>query len=131
MKFATVINCIDGRTHIPIIKWVRESYDIDYVDMITEPGPDKVLSENTATFTIESIKKKISISIEKHGSKLLFISGHHDCAGNPVDETKHKEQILKSVKNIASWRLSIPVKGIWVDHRWQVSRIEHDNDSNT
>lgn len=45
-KFGTAINCIDGRVQLPVIKWLKENYYLDFVDMITEPGPDKVLSWN-------------------------------------------------------------------------------------
>lgn len=37
MKFATAINCIDGRTQLPVIEWARKKYGVDYVDMITKP----------------------------------------------------------------------------------------------
>ena len=29
-KFGTVLNCIDGRTQIPIIEWMKENADLDY-----------------------------------------------------------------------------------------------------
>ncbi len=41
-KFGTVINCIDSRTQLPVSNWIKENYSVDYVDTITEPGPDKV-----------------------------------------------------------------------------------------
>ncbi len=44
--FATAINCMDGRVQIPAIEWLKRRHQIDYVDMITEPGPNKILSEN-------------------------------------------------------------------------------------
>lgn len=43
--FGTALNCIDGRTQIPIINWMKENFGLDYVDLITEPGMDKVLSQ--------------------------------------------------------------------------------------
>ncbi len=44
-RFGTVLNCIDGRVQIPVTNWLKENFDVDYVDLITEPGIDKVLSE--------------------------------------------------------------------------------------
>lgn len=44
-SFGTVLNCIDGRVQIPVINWMKENFDLDYVDLITEPGMDKVLSQ--------------------------------------------------------------------------------------
>jgi hypothetical protein len=43
-SFATAINCMDGRTQIPVTDYVRKKYKVEYVDMITEPGPIKVLA---------------------------------------------------------------------------------------
>ena len=43
-KFATAINCIDGRTQRPVSEWIRIQFAIDYVDTITHPGPEKALS---------------------------------------------------------------------------------------
>lgn len=37
-KFATCLNCIDGRVQIPVINWITDNYEIDYVDMVTEAG---------------------------------------------------------------------------------------------
>ncbi len=45
-RFGTALNCIDGRTQIPIINWLKENFDVDYVDLITEPGMDKVLAQD-------------------------------------------------------------------------------------
>ena len=57
-KFATAINCIDGRVQTPVAEFIKKSYHIDYVDMITIPGPDRVLSEFADVDEIESIKKR-------------------------------------------------------------------------
>jgi len=43
-RFATAINCMDGRTQEPVITWIKKNYHVDFVDMITEPGPVKYLA---------------------------------------------------------------------------------------
>ncbi len=45
--FATVIDCIDGRTKQPIIEWVKSHASVDFVDVVTEPGPDKVMTQGS------------------------------------------------------------------------------------
>ena len=77
-KFATAISCIDGRIQIPIIKYLKNSLSVDYIDMITEPGPNKILSENKDLDIIKSLREKIKISIKKHGSDTVVIVGHYD-----------------------------------------------------
>jgi len=104
--FATAINCMDGRTQNPVIEWMRKHYGVSYVDMITEPGVDAILAENKDAQTIESIKRRVGISIEKHGSKFIAVVGHYGCAGNPVDMNTHLAQIQSAIETVTSWRCS-------------------------
>jgi len=34
MSYCTVINCMDGRVQLPVIKYLKERFDVDYVDSI-------------------------------------------------------------------------------------------------
>lgn len=54
-----------------------------------------MLSENIDRLKIETIKVKISLSV--HGSKIIIIVGHYNCADNPVYMETHLKQILYSV----------------------------------
>ena len=119
-KFATSVSCIDGRIQFPLAKWIKENYSVDYVDAITEPGVDKKVAENSG---LESIKTKVGISINAHKSELIVISGHYDCAGNPVSNEEHIFQIKKGVEEISSWNLDAKVVGVWVDDSWNVNLI--------
>ncbi len=125
--FASAINCMDGRTQIPVIKYLKKQYNIDYVDMITEPGPEKIISEFTDNNLINSIKDRLAISIEKHNSKLIAIVGHYDCAGNPVDKYIQIKQILASIKIIKSWYEKLQVIGLWFDENWKINAIKNTN----
>ena len=119
-KFATSITCMDGRIQISLANWIKENYSVDYVDMITEPGVDKIIAENQ---DLESIKTKTGISINAHKSELIVISGHYDCAGNPVSDEEHITHIKKSVEVISSWNLDVQIIGVWVDGNWNVNLI--------
>ncbi|MDH3340289.1 MAG: hypothetical protein OEL84_03265 [Nitrosopumilus sp.] len=116
-KFATSVTCMDGRIQLPLAKWIKENYSVDYVDAITEPGIDKKIAENSK---LESIKTKIGISINAHKSGLIVVSGHYDCAGNPVSDDEHISQIKKGVDVISSWNLDAKVIGVWVDGSWNI-----------
>jgi carbonic anhydrase len=87
--FATAINCMDGRVQGPVTEWIKKRYSVDFVDVITEPGPNNILARNLEKSSVESIKKRVEISVRKHGSKLVAIVGHHDCAGNPAEKDFH------------------------------------------
>lgn len=118
--FGTALNCIDGRTQIPIIKWMKVNFDIDYVDLITEPGMDKVLSQGQ-WYETERLKEKVKISIKAHNSKVLAVVGHYDCAANPVSDCKHFRDIVASTYLVKSWGLPVTVVGLWVDEYWRVN----------
>lgn len=121
-KFATAINCIDGRTQNPVSEWIKKNHSADYVDTVTEPGCDKTLLQNLEK--IDQIKAKVQISINAHGSSLIAIAGHHDCAGNPVSKDEHIAQIKKSVEIIKSWNLPVKVVGLWVNDQWKIEQVQ-------
>ncbi len=124
-KFATAINCMDGRVQVPVIDFIKRNYQVDYVDMITMPGPDKMLSEAKDTPKIEEVKRWVEISINKHGSKLLVITGHYDCAGNPVDQKTHSEQIKNVISLIKEWNLGVEIIGVWIGKDWKPELIKY------
>ncbi|WP_321161694.1 carbonic anhydrase [Clostridium sporogenes] len=113
-RFGTVLNCIDGRVQIPVTNWLKESFDVDYVDLITEPGIDKVLSQGQ-WLEIERLREKVIISITAHNSNVVAVVGHYDCAANPVSDCRHFQEIVVSTYVVKSWRLPVRVVGLWVD----------------
>lgn len=121
-QFATAINCMDGRTQNPVSNWVKSNYSVENVDMITEPGCDKVLSEKNIDL-IAQIKSKVEISVNAHKSSLVVVVGHHDCAANNTTKEVHLKQIQKSVNVVKSWNLPIQVIGLWVNEEWKIEQI--------
>ncbi|QHT45231.1 hypothetical protein M662_01325 [Bacillus sp. SB49] len=121
-EFATAINCMDGRVQLPVIKWMQEQYGAPYIDMITEAGPTKYLLEGTED-QLAAVKSKLRISAENHGSGVLAIVGHHDCAGNPCPREEKEEQIKKAVDLVHSWDLQLKVIGLFVNDQWQVETV--------
>jgi len=122
-KFVTTINCMDGRVQIPVNEYLLKKYEADYVDTITEAGPNKILSDNEDKTLIENIKMRYEVSTIKHDSKVVAVVGHYDCGGNPAEEAEQKTQILDSVKLVKSWNNSVEVIGLWVDSNWAVNEV--------
>lgn len=122
-KFAAVFNCMDGRVQVPVIEFVKYTYDVDYVDMITEAGINKVLAEYKQENMIESIKSRADISVNKHYSKLIAIVGHYDCGGNTANEQEQKEHIKTAIENIKTWNYDVEIIGLWVDKNWEVHQV--------
>jgi hypothetical protein len=112
---------MDGRIQLPIIHWLKENHDVSFVDTITEPGIEKLF---TNVDKINEIKFKALVSVNKHGSKLVMVSGHNDCAGNPVSKSEHIDQIKHAVSVIESWKLPIKVIGAWVNQNWELEILE-------
>ena len=120
--FGTAINCMDGRAQLPVIAWLKERYTLDFVDTITEAGADCVLLRGTPEQGA-SVQARVRISVEKHGSRLVAVVGHHDCAGNPCSEEEHRRQIAESVTAVRAWGLPVEVIGLWLDEEWQAQRV--------
>ncbi len=123
MRFCTVINCVDGRVQSPVIRYLQKRFNVDYVDSITEAGPNLILSEYKNMVSIEAIFNKLKISIEKHNSVGIGIVGHYDCAGNPATQDHQIRHILKAIKLIRQYYQNIEIIGLWVDKNWEVHEI--------
>lgn len=157
--FATAINCMDGRVQEPVARFLKERYPVKYVDMITEAGPDGVLAaeksgsagsdgaaaggpgagtgEEEGNPILRGMREKVGISVYKHGSSVIAVAGHYDCAGNPVAEEVHKEHIKQAVKIVKDWvsgpgsgcgeeekgGQAIEVIGLWIDENWEVWEV--------
>lgn len=121
-KFGTAINCIDGRTQEVVIDYMKQNYNIDGVDMVTFPGADGIFSgEHTE---IALIKRAVSISVEKHGSRIIAVVGHHDCAGNPGDREHHYMHIRKAVREVSSWNFPARVVGLYVNDIREIEKVD-------
>ena len=64
MAFCTSIQCIVGRIQDQIIKYFKENYHIAYINVITEPGPRKILAMNNDIVSVNSNIKRKEISIK-------------------------------------------------------------------
>lgn len=101
--FFTSVGCMDGRVQEPVLTFGKEKFGVKYADTITEAGLVGLLAKNNLGRTLlDSLKKKILISLEKHHSKAIVIHGHQECAGNPVDDEQHKKDTLKAAKTIGA-----------------------------
>jgi hypothetical protein len=36
---------MDSRVQLPVIQWIKENYNVNFVDLITEPGMGGVLAD--------------------------------------------------------------------------------------
>ena len=123
MSFCTVINCMDGRVQIPVNEFLKRRFGVEYVDTITEAGPNGILAQGTDAARVESILERLRISIEGHGSVGVAVVGHHDCAGNPTPPEQQERDTRAAVEFLKSRCDGLPVAGLWVDQNWVVSEL--------
>jgi hypothetical protein len=122
-KFGTAINCIDGRTQQIVIDYMRQSFEVDGVDMVTFPGADGMFSNWEGSEELALIKRATSISIERHGSKVIAVIGHHDCAGNPGDKKYHYAHIRRAIQEVHLWKFPVQVIGLYVNDEWKIEEV--------
>lgn len=117
---ATCLNCMDGRTQLPVLQWIKANYPVDFVDVITEAGMDGVLARQE---DIAEIMRSIKVSVDINHSTRLFVVGHHDCRGNPATEERHRQEIADAVRRLKPLWPKQEVFGLWVNPQWQVERV--------
>ena len=121
-KFATAINCMDGRVQDPVNNWLKSKTDAKYVDVITEAGPDKLMASTSTASRL--ILQRILVSRDKHGSEDLALVAHHDCAGNPVTRMEHLAHLKRAATIMETWDLKMNIYMLWVNDEWQVELVE-------
>ena len=72
-SFATAVNCLDGRVQQPVIAYLTRGRGVAFVDMITEPGPNAIPAANTDAAWVESIRARVRVSVERHGSRHVAV----------------------------------------------------------
>lgn len=123
MSFCTAINCMDGRVQLPVNEYLRGRYGVDYVDTITEPGPNGILAAGTDAAAVDSILRRVDISVHKHGSRAVVIVGHYECTGNPADKVTQIRQLHQAVALLAGRYADVEILAVWVDENGRVSQV--------
>lgn len=121
--FAVVLTCIDGRVQDPLAAWVRERYGVRYVDVVTEPGMDALLARGSQA-TLAAVLAKACVSRRAHGAATLVIAGHADCAGHPVPDAEHVQDVATAVHRTATALPEFEVAGAFVDAAGGVRAVE-------
>jgi len=121
--FGTALNCIDGRTHLPVINWMCATLQLQFVDLITEPGVDRLVAREPERAS-QLLLPRARLSIERHGSPVLALVAHHDCLANPGSEQDHRDQLVAGVGVLRGWNLGVKIIALWVRSDWQVDVVQ-------
>jgi hypothetical protein len=92
--------------------------------MVTFPGADGIFSSGDHSEAIALIRRAVSISIEKHGSQIIAVVGHYDCAGNPGDRQYHYIHLRRAMHEVSSWNLHAQVIGLYVNDKREIEDVK-------
>lgn len=125
-SFFTTVGCMDGRVQEPVLRFGQGAFGAKYGDTITEAGLVGLLIKEENQELLVSTKAKIAISLDKHHSKGIIVHGHQECAGNPVEDEVHKQDILKTAEFLRSIFPNIQVIPVFVKREgenWIAERL--------
>lgn len=127
MSFCTAINCMDGRFQLPVIRYLEERFGADHVDMITEPGPNRILAERSDKHAVASILGRLKISMDKHASVGIAVVGHEECTGNPQSRDEQVFHLQKAAEFLRGQAPKHEIIKLWVDAQGRVEELPgHD-----
>lgn len=121
LRFATAITCMDGRIQQVVVDYARSCFGVDYVDMVTVPGPDRVLTQDFAGRL--RLASDVAVSQRAHGSSQLVLASHADCAGNPVADAEHEQMVADAVTWLAAQLPAMTMVGIHLDSTGEICRV--------
>ena len=125
--FATAVGCMDGRGQEPVSEYARARWHVSYIDTITDAGIVNHIAHTHNVEYLANIKTKIiDVSVLKHGSRGVVVWGHQECAGHPVPDEHHIEDIKKAAKRIHEMEPGVEVVPVFVirqDSSWEVQEI--------
>jgi hypothetical protein len=122
-SFCTVINCMDGRMQLPVIKFLQKRFHAEYVDSITAPGPNLILAKGEDLNAVDAILRCVEISVGKHGSTGIAIVGHEDCAGNPADKGEQFLHLRLAYDRIHDAFPDCEITTLWVSIKGHIEEI--------
>lgn len=100
-KFVCRIGCMDGREAEAVRTYVRARELGEFIDTIDDPGMVKRLIDGDDR-AHEKLRERLPITVEKHGSAVVLVSGHAECAGNPVEDELHRAQVQEAAQIVRS-----------------------------
>ena len=119
IMFCTLVCCMDGRFIHILNEYIRSNYRYTFVDTITDAGAvNKIVSDEEYLKKIED--KVVLISVNKHKSDHIFVAGHSDCAGCPIDDETQKGYIRQAAEKMHNDLPHEAVTGLFVHENGEI-----------
>ena len=120
--FCTLVCCMDGRFIHILNEYIRSNYRYTFVDTITDAGAvNKIVSDEEYLKKIED--KVVLISVNKHKSDHIFVAGHSDCAGCPIDDETQKGYIRQAAEKMHNDLPHEAVTGLFVHENGEIEAL--------
>jgi hypothetical protein len=113
---------MDGRVQLPVIVFLKDYFNVEYVDTITEAGPVRVFDKISDLAMLNSLYNRVDISVDRHASQGLAVCAHADCAGNPVDDDHQQQQLQSAVISLREKYPNIEIVALWIDQEHHVHK---------
>ena len=128
--FCTLVCCMDGRFIHILNEYIRGNYRYTFVDTITDAGAgNKIVNDEDYLKSIED--KVVLISVNKHKSDHIFVAGHSDCAGCPIDDETQKGYIRQAAEKMHNDLPHEAVTGLFVHENGEIEiLVDYDIDDN-
>ena len=128
--FCTLVCCMDGRFIHILNEYIRGNYRYTFVDTITDASAvNKIVNDEDYLKSIED--KVVLISVNKHKSDHIFVAGHSDCAGCPIDDETQKGYIRKAAEKMHNDLPHEAVTGLFVHENGEIEVLaDYDIDDN-
>ena len=110
--FGVALTCIDGRIADVVHQELRREWGVDFVDVVTVPGPESVVPELPEE---HAVWDALRISVQAHGSSRAAVVAHTDCAANAVDLETRRAQVREAVFQVRDLLHGADVTGWLVD----------------
>ena len=128
--FCTLVCCMDGRFIHILNEYIRGNYRYPLADTITDAGAvNKIVNDEDYLKSIED--KVVLISVNKHKSDHIFVAGHSDCAGCPIDDETQKGYIRQAAEKMHNDLPHEAVTGLFVHENGEIEiLVDYDIDDN-
>lgn len=97
-KIALMLTCADWRLHrqeVDLNARIARMTGSGGVDLIVVPGPDGLISPDRAG-EWAAVVSQIKLLITAHKLAVLLVAGHQRCAGHPVSDEAHVEDVRQT-----------------------------------
>ena len=115
MAVCVAVTCVAGEVHPPVRAYLRERYEADSVDLVTEPGAVHTLARRLVPQRVNFILDRIDFCLEHHPVVALAVVAHHGCPGNPVPDDRQVSMLAQAVRLLRREYMNMDILGLWVD----------------